>query len=257
MRPSIADALSEIGVAAQLLTRLPIGDAVEWTETRAGRSPRWYPLVGALVGVAVALVYVALIWMFPPSLAALGAVGFGMLLTGCLHEDGLADLCDGLGGGATRERALEIMRDSRIGAFGALGLGLVVAATAMVLADLPPVVAAMALIAGHAASRAAIVFVMLTSDYARADGAARHVAQDASDRGVAQVVPISVAVALAPLALVAGLPAVFCGLVGLALGVVVIRRAFLQRLDGYTGDCLGATQQIGALGFYLGLAAWI
>ena len=230
---------------------------MDWTDTRAGRSPRWYPLVGALIGTAAALVYAALTWMFPPALAALGAVGFGMLLTGCLHEDGLADVCDGLGGGATRERALEIMRDSRIGAFGALGLGLVVAATVMALADLPPVVAAMGLIAGHAASRAAIVFVVLTCDYARADGAARHVAQDASDRGVAQVVLISMVVALAPLAFVAGLPAVFCGLVGLVLGVVVIRCAFMRRLGGYTGDCLGGTQQLAEIGFYLGVLAWL
>ena len=90
-------------------------------------TPRWHPFVGVLIGLICAAVYMLAARVFPPTIAALLSTAAGLLATGCLHEDGFAGSCDGLGGGSTRERALEIMRDSRIGTYGAAGLGMMLA----------------------------------------------------------------------------------------------------------------------------------
>ncbi|MEE3101345.1 MAG: adenosylcobinamide-GDP ribazoletransferase, partial [Pseudomonadota bacterium] len=117
----------ELGLALyalQFLTRIPIPAWVGHAPDMLARAARWYPVVGALVGLAAGAVYAgaATLGLAPLAGAAL-ALAVSIALTGALHEDGLADTLDGLGGGATRERALEIMRDSRIGAYGAVGLG--------------------------------------------------------------------------------------------------------------------------------------
>ena len=176
------------------------------------------------------------------------------LLTGALHEDGLADTADGIGGGRSAERALEIMRDSRIGAFGVLALLLATAAKILALGALPLWVGCAALIAAHGLSRWSIVLVIATARYVRESGTASPVA--------GAVAPATHAVAgaaalacLVPVALAAAPAAAVGMLAGLALGHVAVRAAYQRRIGGYTGDCLGATQQVSEIGAYLGLLA--
>jgi adenosylcobinamide-GDP ribazoletransferase len=240
-------------LAVQFLTRLPVPADLPFSEELQARAARYFPAAGLVVGGlgAAVLALGAQLWALP--VAVLLSLAATLIATGALHEDGLADAADGLVGGADRDRALEIMRDSRIGSYGVLALGVALAIKVAVLAALPIGVACAALIGGHVLGRAAAVQVIALDRYARAEGAkfapprvARH------DRLVAAGTTVFILIALLPW-LGAGLAA---ALVGAALLGSVFRRLFLRKLGGYTGDCLGAMQQLVELGFYLGLAAW-
>lgn len=237
-------------LAVQFLTRLPL--AAPFSEEAMRRSPRWYPGVGALVGVVAALAHLAGFWLFSPDMAILLALAAAILVTGALHEDGFADACDGLGGQRPKERVLEIMRDSRIGTYGVLALVLIVSARFLALRSLPVEAVGLALVGGHAASRASMLWIMASSDYARESGAGSAMA-GAIDRQALGLALASTVLALAPLVLVLPLATVITGLAGLVLGHVLMRRWYEPRLGGYTGDCLGAVQQCSEIGFYLGL----
>ena len=239
-------------LAVQFLTRLRI--PVDHSPEALRNSPRWYTAVGVIVGLVAGAVYWGVALLYGPVLAAIAASTAAIMLTGALHEDGLADVCDGLGGHATRDRALEIMRDSRIGTYGTLGLGLMLAARVSALAALPTVVVPLALIAGHAASRASMLWVMASADYARDTGAASGVAGGVDSRAL-KVGLLTTAVAALPLLFVVPVPGIGMGFAGLVAGHYAIRHHFERRLGGYTGDCLGAVQQCSELGFYLGVLA--
>ena len=137
--------------------------------------------------------------VFPVSLAVLLSTAASLLATGAFHEDGFADACDGLGGGATRERALEIMRDSRLGTYGAAGLGLMLAAKVLALAAAPPAVIPWLLVAAHAASRSSAVLVIATSTYVRDSGIAAPLADPMRPRGVAFALATGAAAVCLPL----------------------------------------------------------
>ncbi len=241
-------------LAVQFLTRLPVPADPGWSAARMEATPRWYPAVGALVGAISAAVYWAAALVLPPLVAVLLAVAAGIVATGAFHEDGFADCCDGLGGADSRERALEIMRDSRLGTYGAAGLGLILALKVAALAGMAMAVVPFALVAGHAASRASAVLVIATGTYLRDQGAGKPVANGSGGLPAALALAASATV---PLALAVPPAAVLAGLLGLGIGHVLMRRAFERRLGGYTGDCLGAVQQVSEVGFYLGLLAAI
>lgn len=249
----LAEEFAVFALAVQFLTRLPLPRDPGCTAERLAASPRWYPAVGLMVGAIAGLGYWLSAPVFPPVLAALVSTALGLLVTGCLHEDGFADCCDGLGGGATPERALEIMRDSRLGTYGAAGLGLMLAVKVLALGSLPPALVPLALVAGHAASRASAVTVIATSRYVRAHGAGHPIARGVGPGGHALALGIAGAaiLCLAAIAQWAALGA----LAGLVLGHLIMRSRFERRLGGYTGDCLGAVQQVSEIGFYLGLLA--
>ncbi|MGL5928016.1 MAG: adenosylcobinamide-GDP ribazoletransferase [Dermatophilaceae bacterium] len=246
-------------LAVQFLTRVPLR-GIPWSEEAQARSVRWFPLVGALVGSAAGVVLwpAALVW--PALVAAVLSTAAGVLLTGAFHEDGLADTADGLGAGADRARALEIMRDSRLGSYGAVALLLVlsvkVSALTGLLSAASVLVVVTALVAGHALSRASVVVVVATSTYVRDHGTGKPVAQGIS--GPALVVAlVSGALAVAPLAVAAGPLAAVAALGGAAAGHLAARSGFERRLGGYTGDCLGAVQQVGEVAVLLGVLAVI
>jgi adenosylcobinamide-GDP ribazoletransferase len=252
MRARAAEEAACALAALQFLTRLPVPADIH-SPARMAASPRWYPAVGALVGGICALAWWAAAALFPPDLAALVAVATGVLVTGALHEDGLADTCDGMGG-ASAERALTIMRDSRIGSYGVLGLGLVLAAKVLALAALPAAAVPLVLVAGHATSRASMVLVLATGRYARAEGAAAPLAAGLAPGGFAFAFGCGVA-ALVSLVLVLPAPAVAGGLAALAASHTLVRLTVGRRIGGYTGDTLGAVQQAGEAGLYLGVLA--
>ncbi len=255
MRARLAEEWAIFLLATQFLTRLPVRET-HWSPERMAATPRWFPAVGALIGAIAGLVYLIAALVYPPGLCVLLSTATGLILTGCLHEDGFADTCDGIGGGATRDRALEIMRDSRIGSYGAAGIVLMLICKIMVLAVLPPASVPSILIAGHAASRASAVAVMASAPYVRSEGAGQAVSRGIGLPSLSFALGTASAI-VAALVWILPPSAIFLGIGGLLLGHLIIRRAFEPRLGGYTGDCLGATQQVSEIGFYLGLLAWL
>ena len=237
--------------AAQYFTRLRIPGRTDHTRHGLEEAVRYLPLVGALVGASGATVYLTARVLLPSAVAVLLSMAATVIITGALHEDGLADAADGLGGGLNRERALEIMKDPHIGAFGATSLMLALLLKVSLLIALPTARMPAALIAGHALSRLAAVCVLMALPYVRDERGSR------SKPLVTNVSRASLAVAavtgLAPLALVGR-----SALVGLGCVVVAgfLWGTYLQhRLGGCTGDCLGAAQQLSEIAFYLGIDA--
>ena len=243
-------------LAVQFLTRWPVRSPAVFSEARLAASTRYYPLVGALIGAFAGGVFWLAHLAFPAGLALVLSTAATLLATGALHEDGFADTCDGIGGGATRERALEIMRDSRLGTFGAAGLGLVLAAKILALAATPPAVVPWLLIAAHAASRSCAVLAIATGTCVRDAGIAKRVAGAAGPGGLALALATGAA-AVCVLFAVAAPVVVPAGLAGLAAGHLAMRTVYERKLGGYTGDCLGGVQQMSELGMYLGVVAVI
>ena len=241
-------------LACQMLTRLPTARGIDYAPALDGAAIRYYPAVGIFLGLASGTVFAVTHAPFGPLPAAVLAIAATVLLTGAMHEDGLADTADGIGGGQSAARALEIMRDSRIGVYGVLALILVVAAKIFVLASLSPWMGLAVLVAVHGLSRWSVVLIIATAQYVRPAGTASPVAGKVSPPS--HLVAGATAAACLILTGYAASPQAAAGLlVGLACGHAATRAAFQPKLKGYTGDCLGATQQVSELGAYLGLLA--
>ena len=242
----------------QYFTRIPMPRWVGHDGAQLGGTTRYLPFVGIVVGAVGAGCIWAGAKMFPSVLAVLLSTALTAVITGAFHEDGLADTADGLGGGHTRERALEIMKDSRIGAFGALALLFVLGAKIVALAALPVAQALIVLICGHALSRWCAVALMWRLPYARADSSTR------AQPVVAGMSFLDLAIAtvfgFAPLALAVvavGISLAVTGALAAVVTCIALGLWYRRRLGGYTGDTLGATQQLSELTFYLAwLAAW-
>lgn len=238
--------------AVQFLTRLPVPALSRFEPDWTTRSARFFPLVGQLVGVICAAVLLAGAQLWTGWIAALLAVAVGVLVTGAFHEDGLADTADGLGGGQTPERRLEIMKDSRVGTYGVLALVLTLLLKVAALGALGPMSAVLALLAAHGLGRAAAVMVMAATPYAAAVDASKW---KPVPRGVRPgEVAFAVVTALWPLLLLpwqAGLAGVVAG------AALVLPLALLSKrlIGGHTGDVLGGAEQVFELGFLLGVAA--
>jgi adenosylcobinamide-GDP ribazoletransferase len=173
-----------------------------------------------------------------------------------MHEDGLADTCDGIGAGGAPERILKIMRDSHTGVFGLLGVGLTLALKCAALSALPPSQACAALLLAHPLSRLACFPLIRKLEYLRAEGKAKALAQQITAAecwiGVATVLPLLLLAALGGWLPWSGL---LIGILLMLLSAWWLARLFVKRIGGYTGDCLGAVQQCAELMLYLGLAA--
>lgn len=242
---------SDLVTATLFLTRLPLPAIVRAHHGDLARALRAFPLVGAVIGLAAALIF----WLggllgLAPLVAALVAIAATTALTGALHEDGLADCADGFGGGRDRDTKLAIMRDSRIGTYGVLALVLAVALKAAALADFSAGDACAALVAAHAASRGAMPLLMALLEPARADGLAASLGRP-SELVLAQAVILGV--------LLCGLTAgPFAGIVALsfaALALAGLETLARRQIGGYTGDVLGAAQQVTEIAILLALSA--
>lgn len=255
-------------VAVQFLTRLPVprldGFQADWPS----RSLRYFPLVGALIGLIGVGVWRLASLCFGPAVAVGLTLGASLLLTGALHEDGFADVCDGFGGGASREAVLTIMKDSCIGAYGALGVALVLGLKWVTLASLPRAAFPVLYIGAHMLSRWCATALIWALPYVRIDADAK-VRPFAGGVGAAQwllsgalgalaLLPVILLVptrtSMAAMTGAAELPlhAALAAAAAVALALTLLaRRHFKRRIGGYTGDCLGAVQQMAELGFLL------
>ena len=233
--------LAEVQLAVMLLTRLPAGRIA--VAPSIGAAAWAFPLVGTLVGgVSAAVLCAALAVGIAPGLAAGIALAAGVLATGGLHEDGLADVADGFGGGRDRARKLEIMRDSRIGSYGGLALilslGLRWQAIALLAVESPKL-AALAMIALAVSSRAGLPLALLWMPAARADGMGKSAAGTTLLRAL-----VSVAIAALVLTVLIGPAAAFLVLTVQAVVQLGFARLAMRQIGGQSGDVLGAMQQL-------------
>jgi adenosylcobinamide-GDP ribazoletransferase len=258
--------MDDLRLALMLLTRLPIPGG-HHVQGQVARAVWLFPLVGALIGLGGGLVFfVANRAGLGISTAALLTIGMQVLLTGALHEDGLADTADGFGGGRTRERKLEIMRDSRIGTYGVVALLLVLSLRFSALQELASNLLSVsdeldetishtgavivALVAAGVLSRAAMAIVWYLLPSARADGLA-------ASSGSVTLIPALTALAMAAAIAFLLLPGTAFLLALASVAVMALALAFLayRQIGGHTGDVLGAVQQATEIAALLAIGA--
>jgi adenosylcobinamide-GDP ribazoletransferase len=246
-------------VAIQFLTRLPVPQLDGFQASWLSRSARYFPLVGALVGlIGVGVWWLSSMW-FPPAVAVGLMMSSSLLLTGAFHEDGFTDVCDGFGGGRTRDAVLSIMKDSRIGAYGAIGVIMMLGLKWVTLVSLPHAAFPVIVIGAHMVSRWCATGLIWRLRYVRTDADAKSKSM-ANSLGTADWL---LSGALSGFALLPALllidpaarpQAALAVLVGLAISMASALASgayFSARIGGYTGDCLGAAQQLAELSFLL------
>jgi adenosylcobinamide-GDP ribazoletransferase len=244
------------------LTRIRVRVPAEHQPELLQETPRYFPLAGLLIGAYSALIFLLLFRYLDASLAVLGSMLTSIWLTGAFHEDGFADVCDAFGGGWTKEKILAIMKDSRLGTYGVIGLIGILATKYLLISKLPHsqvqeeglfryTFIAGILMAAHASSRWMPLLAMQLFDYARENDAP----ELSKSKPMAQKKPglRNLSIALVWTAL----PFFWCGWV-YALALPLMATAawymgsyFKQWIGGYTGDCLGAIQQVTEIIFYL------
>ena len=278
-------ALRHFLLALQFFTRIPVtgrlADWVGFSPAMLRASAAYFPAVGVVIGGLVVLLTAALMHYLPaayaPLVAAVLGTAWSVWLTGAFHEDGLADVADGLGGSYDRERALIIMKDSRVGAFGAIAVVLALLSKVALLALLGAVGALwmyLALMAAHVVSRTWPLIIIRWLPHVGDDaGSKSKPLADQISTGSLAIALLWCAGALALSAWVAAsvlsgtdvqllataqalplLKVLACGGLASALAFVYLLRLFARRLQGFTGDCLGSTQQVCEIAFYLGCA---
>ncbi|MDR3717078.1 MAG: adenosylcobinamide-GDP ribazoletransferase [Puia sp.] len=260
--------------AVMFLTRIRVPAGIDHHPDYLQRSPRYFPLIGWIIGVICASVFLLFKALFSADFAILGSMIAGILATGAFHEDGFADVCDGFGGGWTREKILLIMKDSRIGAFGAIGLLAMLGSKFLLQKDTLSLTLSpdgipghpansintagncllccknfiVALVAAHSLSRLMPVVIMRFFEYASDPDTSKSKPVATRKPGLGELAFAS-ATALLPFAL---LPGYF--LLSIPPVIIVAFRLagyFKKWIGGFTGDCLGAIQQVSECVFYL------
>lgn len=240
--------------ALMFYTRIPCPKWVTHDAAYLNKATRYFPLMGWIVGGASAAVFYGAAYLFNIPVAIIVSIITGIFITGAFHEDGFADVCDGFGGGWTKEKILDIMKDSRTGAYGTIGVVLIVLLKYMSLVSINTYELGIVLIAAHSFSRLCAVLVIATSQYVREndDAKAKPLAKTIT---VKEILPALV-FGLLPLLLFFHIKILLVILLPL-LGTFYLRWYFHKWIGGYTGDCLGATQQVTELLFYLNvIAVW-
>ena len=242
-------------IALAFFTRIPIPADTPYSAKRLNQANRYFGVVGIIVGIVSAVVYLLAVALFPPAIAVALAMISSLLVTGAFHEDGLADVFDGFGGGWEPEQKLEIMKDSRLGTYGAAALIMALGMkwlTLAAIAEAEPFLPALMLVVMHSLSRICAASLIFSYPYVRADQNSK--VKPLANQQSQQDLWVLIATGLIILFL---LPIN----VALALTLVITAARFLcgkwfeQQLGGYTGDCLGATQQITELAGYMTLLA--
>ena len=232
--------LDDFRTAVAFLTRLPMPHPDGATPQNFVRAHRMFPVVGALIGAVVGLLCLGLRYIGVPDLAAAAlALGGSAILTGALHEDGLADVADGFGGGRNLESKLEIMRDSRLGTYGAMILLVSFAAKLSALAAIPDGYVVPALIAAHALARGVLPAMSMNLPYARTDGLARNAGQPDA---VTSVIAGGLALLIALLSL--SWTNALCTALAAGLSAFAMARLAMRQIGGQTGDVLGGAEQV-------------
>ncbi len=240
--------MSGFRTAVTFLTRIPIGDG---KKPNVEGAPTWFPVVGLLIGAACGGVFVGGSWLVGPLPGAALAIGFGALVTGAFHQDGLADTADAFGGGWTVEQRLEIFKDSRHGTYGVMSLVIVVALQVTALSTLGMRAGFVALVYAHALGRLGALVVMRSLRSVRPDGLAATLDGASSYQERLGAGAIVVALAIGRSNGSGGLI-----LIGAAtLATVAVGSLSKRKLGGYVGDVLGAVEQFVEVAVLIAAAA--
>lgn len=234
--------------AIMFFTRIPI-TLKNFDEADLNKATRFFPLVGILVGAIGALVFWLSDILLPLEIAVLISMVATILLTGAFHEDGLADAIDGLGGGWNKQQVLTIMVDSRIGSYGSIGLVLGLLIKYQALSYQTATLIPISIVAGHALSRWCAVLVMHTQSYVKTEGKTKPLA---TELHLTELI-VATIFGLLPLAFLE--TRYLVALVPVAMVWLWFSVKIKSRIGGYTGDCLGAMQQLTEITFYVGLLA--
>lgn len=223
--------------AASLLTRVPLGRGT-WGRRDLARSVPWFPVVGGLIGLALAGAYAGLLLVLPALPAAAVTLGLSLLLTGAFHEDGLADSADALGGGRTREEVLRILKDPSHGTYGVLAMVMSVVLRIAALSTLDGWTALAVLPGAHALSRGAAVRLLATVRPATEEGLGASFGSAVTRRDAATSVAAALLIGIVSMGGWVTAAALVAGLCSWAVGRLAVRR-----IGGITGDMSGAAQQ--------------
>jgi adenosylcobinamide-GDP ribazoletransferase len=241
-------------------TRIPCPENIDHHPDYLNKATRYFPLIGWIVGTVSFAAFYLFSLFLSTEIAVIFAIIASILTTGAFHEDGFADVCDGFGGGWTKERILTIMKDSAIGAYGAIGILLLLLLKFKLLSesvllfngDYFQLQIYLVFISAHALSRLAAITIIFTHEYSRDDATSKSkpIAKNVTWKEVLG----SFIFGLLPLVALS----YFQYKILLVLLPVFVTRYFLARyfqkwIDGYTGDCLGATQQVCEVVFYLSI----
>lgn len=244
--------------ALMFFTRIPCPRWVDHSAEYLEKSTKYFPLIGMLVGAIVAAVFYLSQLIFPISTSIVLSIVAGVLTTGAFHEDGLADACDGFGGGWTKEKILTIMKDSRIGAFGVIGLilSLLLKYLASVeLAQLSVLYFVSVIFLAHTLSRLNATTMIFIFNYARDDATSKSkpLAKSMSWGNFV----VALIIGFIPLILTAIYWSfyILLVLIPLILLVLYLGKYFKKWIGGFTGDCLGLVQQLSELLIYLFMVA--
>lgn len=238
--------------AIRFFTRLPVPDRIPHSEALLNHAARYFPAVGLIVGLISAIAFGLSLLVLPHSLSVLLAMATSIYLTGAFHEDGLTDMTDGLGGGWEKLRILDIMKDSRVGSYGVIVIIMVLAIKFVCLDEINSAWVPALLITGHAFSRYCAVLTMAGMHYVREDALSKSKPLATQLTGKALIV--ASCFGLIPL-LWLPFDAMITGIVAGLIVTIWLGRKLQKWLGGYTGDCLGAVQQLSEVAFYLGTLA--
>jgi adenosylcobinamide-GDP ribazoletransferase len=257
-------------LAVGFFTRIPVPSQPNFQESDLNHSVKYFPFVGLLIGLIAALIFYILGQVFPHTIAILISMAVTIFATGAFHEDGLADSADGLGGGWGREQVLTIMQDSRLGTYGAVALFFVLMLKFQLLNSMHADMVVLALICAHPLSRLTAIWLMVALPYAKTNANQSSKAKPLATQVSRQDFWLANLFGLLP-ALVLGW-SIYIDTMGywqvtlgyLCLLVGAIGAGWLwwlgllkRKLGGYTGDTLGAMQQISELMFYFALLTWL
>lgn len=235
--------------AVRFFTRIPIPDRIPHSAESLNHAARYFPAVGLLVGMVSAIAFFVAALVLPTSVAVLVAIVSSIYLTGGFHEDGLSDMADGLGGGWDKRRILEIMKDSRVGSYGVIAITMALLSKFVLLDSFDPIWVPLLLISAHAFSRYCAVLIMAGLSYVREDALSK--SKPLATKLSKNALWVASAFGLLPLFLLP-IPAALMSVAAGLIATIWLGRKLQKWLGGYTGDCLGATQQLSELAFYLG-----
>jgi len=229
-------------------TRIPVPKNTGYSDENLNKASRYFPIIGVIVGGAAALVFYGCQFILPKEVSLLLSMVTSIYITGAFHEDGFADFCDGFGGGYTKEKVLTIMKDSRIGTYGAIGLLLILALKFFSLLNIETSSIPIILVTAHAFSRVFPVIMIYTTSYSRMDATSK--TKPIGKKGSAFSIIFAVCTGFGLLYFINWL-AIISAIVVCSIIFLVFRAYVLRKIDGYTGDVLGALQQISEIGFYI------
>lgn len=253
MKIRIVYELNLFFIALSFLTRIPSPRWADYRPEFLNKSSRYFPLAGLVVGGFAALVFLLADMLFPQLIAVLLSVVASVLLTGAFHEDGFADVCDGFGGGWETQQVLDIMKDSRLGTYGTVGLVLLLGLKTSSLTVMAAEWVVFSMLMAHGWSRLLAISFIVQYPYVRD-------ADESKVKPLANELSLKVFLVVGVLSMLPFLLWLEIGQCLVLLAVLLVFRSLFgrylnKRIGGYTGDCLGAVQQISEVLIYLVLLA--